>query len=155
MKLVRRSEDFGQTLGVWVRPGPYVVLPFMGPSSLRDGVGLPLDHSLALALIRCRRYLASALQLINLRADLLATTQLLNGVSLDRYSFVRDATFRAASTRCTTATRRWRSSTTIAAPAAPPPRGDLTRPAGRREPATRPRVEAAPVVDRPCPKGTP
>ena len=94
MRLPRRSEDFGQTLGVWgFGPGPYVVLPFMGPSSLRDAVGLPLDryYSAPTWVFDVDAYLASALQLINLRADLLATTQLLNEVSLDRYSFVRDA----------------------------------------------------------------
>jgi phospholipid-binding lipoprotein MlaA len=45
MRLPRRSEDFGQTLGVWGLPaGPYVVLPLLGPSSLRDAAGLPLDR---------------------------------------------------------------------------------------------------------------
>ena len=40
----RLPEDFGQTLGVWgMAPGPYLVLPFFGPSTVRDAVGLPLD----------------------------------------------------------------------------------------------------------------
>jgi phospholipid-binding lipoprotein MlaA len=40
----RRDEDFGQTLGVWgMGPGPYLVLPMLGPSSLRDGSGLAAD----------------------------------------------------------------------------------------------------------------
>jgi phospholipid-binding lipoprotein MlaA len=44
MDLPRHQEDFGQTLGVWgVGPGPYLVLPILGPSSLRDGVGWGVD----------------------------------------------------------------------------------------------------------------
>lgn len=44
--LERRNEDFGQTLGVWgVDAGPYLVLPFFGPSSLRDGLGLSTDFA--------------------------------------------------------------------------------------------------------------
>ena len=40
----KMKEDFGQTLGVWgVGPGPYLVLPFLGPSSLRDGIGTGVD----------------------------------------------------------------------------------------------------------------
>lgn len=44
MGLYYQREDFGQTLGVWgVGPGPYFVLPLLGPSTLRDGVGLGVD----------------------------------------------------------------------------------------------------------------
>jgi phospholipid-binding lipoprotein MlaA len=44
MDLPRHEEDFGQTLGVWgLGPGPYLVLPILGPSSLRDGVGKGVD----------------------------------------------------------------------------------------------------------------
>jgi phospholipid-binding lipoprotein MlaA len=42
MRLEKRKEDFGQTLGYWgVKPGPYVVLPLLGPSTLRDTLALP------------------------------------------------------------------------------------------------------------------
>ncbi|MEO0982803.1 MAG: VacJ family lipoprotein [Pseudomonadota bacterium] len=42
--LERRSEDFGQTLGVWgVSEGPYIIIPFLGPGNLRDGVGRGAD----------------------------------------------------------------------------------------------------------------
>lgn len=42
--LVEQNEDFGQTLGVWgVNPGPYLVLPLLGPSSLRDAAGTSID----------------------------------------------------------------------------------------------------------------
>ncbi len=44
MDITRHQEDFGQTLGRWgLGPGPYLVLPIAGPSSLRDGVGLGAD----------------------------------------------------------------------------------------------------------------
>ena len=44
MDLPQRNEDFGQTLGVWgVGQGPYLVLPVVGPSSVRDGIGLGVD----------------------------------------------------------------------------------------------------------------
>lgn len=47
MGLPQESEDFGQTLGVYgVPPGPYLVLPFLGPSSLRDATGRAVDWSL-------------------------------------------------------------------------------------------------------------
>ena len=93
MGLARRSEDFGQTLGVWGLPaGPYIVLPLLGPSSLRDTAGLPLDRYAGAPTLffDVNAYATSALQLVNVRAELLATTKLLDDVSLDKYSFVRD-----------------------------------------------------------------
>lgn len=93
MGLARRSEDFGQTLGVWGLPaGPYIVLPLLGPSSLRDTAGLPLDRYAGAPTLffDVNAYATSALQLVNVRAELLATTQLLDDVSLDKYSFIRD-----------------------------------------------------------------
>lgn len=51
MGLARQREDFGQTLGAWgVKSGPYLVLPFFGPSSLRDGLGLGADFAALFAL---------------------------------------------------------------------------------------------------------
>jgi phospholipid-binding lipoprotein MlaA len=93
MRLPRRSEDFGQTLGVWGLPaGPYLVLPLLGPSSVRDAAGLPLDrYATSPTLFVDTNALATgALQLVNVRAELLATTKLVSEVSLDRYSFIRD-----------------------------------------------------------------
>ena len=95
MHLSKRSEDFGQTLGRWgVGPGPYVVLPLFGPSTLRDTFALPVDRHFAAGAYpqeQSVRYTVSALELINGRANLLATTGLLDQVALDRYSFIRDA----------------------------------------------------------------
>ncbi len=93
MRLPRRAEDFGQTLGVWGLPaGPYLVLPLLGPSSVRDTAGLPLDRyaTAPTLFFDVNAYATSALQLVNVRSELLATTKLLSDVALDRYSFVRD-----------------------------------------------------------------
>ena len=91
----RWPEDFGQTLGVWgVAPGPYLVLPLFGPSTLRDAAGLPLDvvaspyYSVNNAAFRPA---VTVLGVLNGRSQLLSATQLLDTIALDRYSFVRDA----------------------------------------------------------------
>jgi phospholipid-binding lipoprotein MlaA len=94
-RLPRRSEDFGQTLGVWgLGTGPYVVLPLLGPSTLRDTGGLVVDRSVAapsgIPETQTGRYAVTATEIVHARSELLATTQLLSEVALDRYSFVRD-----------------------------------------------------------------
>jgi phospholipid-binding lipoprotein MlaA len=95
MGLTRRSEDFGQTLGRWgVGTGPYLVLPFLGPSTVRDSAGLVVDRSAnnhMLPLSSNEQYGLSALELVSIRAGLLSATKLLDQVALDRYSFLRDA----------------------------------------------------------------
>ena len=91
----RHDEDFGQTLGRWgVPPGPYLVLPLLGPSTLRDTAALPFDvngdlvgHVSDVA-VRNSMY---ALRLVDIRASLLRVGQLLDDAALDRYSFTRDA----------------------------------------------------------------
>jgi phospholipid-binding lipoprotein MlaA len=93
--LTRRPEDFGQTLGHWgFGDGPYVVLPLLGPSTLRDTAGWLVDRQFSpvtLPATKDGQYGLTLLALIDLRASLLATTKLLDAVALDRYSFVRDA----------------------------------------------------------------
>ena len=93
--LVRRSEDFGQTLGRWgVGPGPYLVLPLLGPSTVRDGTALLLDRQAApsaLGSTDAATYGIAAIEVVNLRASLLGATQLLNDVALDKYTFLRQA----------------------------------------------------------------
>jgi phospholipid-binding lipoprotein MlaA len=93
--LTRRSEDFGQTLGTWgLGSGPFLVLPLLGPSTLRDTAGLLVDRQSSASSLpptSTGQYSVTALEVINLRANLLSTTQLLDQVALDRYSFVRDA----------------------------------------------------------------
>lgn len=91
----RKPEDFGQTLGVWGVPsGNYLVLPFFGPSTVRDAAGLPLDVAASPAYAineGAFRPALTGLQIIDIRAQLLPATQLLDRIALDKYSFVRDA----------------------------------------------------------------
>ena len=91
----RRSEDFGQTLGRWGVPsGPYLVLPLLGPSTLRDAAALPVDFRgdpvSYVSEIPVRNSLY-ALRLVDLRSNLLRASQLLDDAALDRYTFTRDA----------------------------------------------------------------
>ena len=94
MKLERRSEDFGQTLATWgLASGPYVVLPVIGPSTLRDTVGFVTDRRASYTRLidtDAAAYALSGLQLVSIRSSLLATTALIDQVALDKYDFVRD-----------------------------------------------------------------
>jgi phospholipid-binding lipoprotein MlaA len=95
MQLTRRSEDFGQTLGRWGLPsGPYLVLPLLGPSSIRDTAGLLVDRRASytgLLDTDAAAYGLTGLELVSIRTNLLDTTALLDQVALDKYGFVRDA----------------------------------------------------------------
>lgn len=95
MQIERHSEDFGQTLGHWgVGAGPYLVLPLLGPSTLRDTAALPVDAQGNLVSgvsdVSTRNSL-TALGLLNRRARLLEATSILDQVALDPYTFTRDA----------------------------------------------------------------
>ncbi len=93
--LERHSEDFGQTLGRWGFPtGPYLVLPLLGPSNVRDALALPADRITSLSSLAsgtANRYTLAALELIHTRAGLLNASSILGQVALDRYTFVRDS----------------------------------------------------------------
>jgi phospholipid-binding lipoprotein MlaA len=95
MRIERHTEDFGQTLGYWgVGPGPYLVLPMLGPSTVRDTAALPIDfQGNLLSEIEHvpTRNSATALKLVNLRSQLLQATDMLEQVALDPYTFTRDA----------------------------------------------------------------
>lgn len=95
MGLTRRTEDFGQTLGRWGVPnGPYLVLPLLGPSTVRDGAGLLVDRQAAPSTLpdsSSGSYAVTALELVNTRANLLSTGALVDQVALDKYAFIRDA----------------------------------------------------------------
>ena len=95
MRLVRHREDFGQTLGRWgADSGPYLVLPILGPSTLRDTIALPVDYlgrpQAQIHDVPVRNSL-TALETIDTRARLLGVEQLLDQAALDPYSFQRDA----------------------------------------------------------------
>lgn len=95
MRLERHKEDFGQTLGHWgVKPGPYVVLPILGPSTLRDGLTLPVDYqgdATRQFSDQATRSSLTAVRIVDVRASLLKTVDTVKEASLDPYSFVRDA----------------------------------------------------------------
>ena len=95
MGLEKHNEDFGQTFGRWgVPPGPYLVLPFLSSSTVRDGVGTAVDYSVSptseIRPINLRNTLYG-LYLVNTRAELLDASRLLEEAALDRYVFQRDA----------------------------------------------------------------
>jgi phospholipid-binding lipoprotein MlaA len=94
MGIPRTRMDFGQTLGRWGVPaGPYLVLPLLGPSSVRDAAGTGVqfrlneytnfdDENLQNSL--------TVLEVVDIRAGLLRAGILLDEAAIDKYSFVRD-----------------------------------------------------------------
>ena len=101
--LPKHQEDFGQTLGVWgVKPGPYVMLPVFGPSTMRDTFAKPLDlYADPVNQVSNTRvdYSLRATRLVDDRARLLPTTDMIEKVALDPYQFVRDAHFQQREAR--------------------------------------------------------
>lgn len=94
--LEKQSEDFGQTLGKWgAASGPYLVLPLLGPSTVRDTFALPADMyfgpSYYINDTQATLISVSLLQTVSTRAGLLGASRMLDDVALDRYSFLRDA----------------------------------------------------------------
>ncbi len=93
--LEREPEDFGLTLGHWGIPaGPYLVLPLLGPSSLRDLVAMPLDRQVTLPTLAATvpsRNTLLGLELIHRRADLLGASSVVSQIALDKYVFLREA----------------------------------------------------------------
>ena len=92
----KTSEDFGQTLGVWgAGPGPYVVLPLLGPSTVRDTLGFAVDvmadpRDLVIEGAAAQN-IARGLIAIDRRRELLDAESTLQALSFDRYMGVRDA----------------------------------------------------------------
>ncbi len=95
MGLERTTLDFGLTLGRWGVPdGPYLMLPLLGPSSLRDTAALTVDgQGDALSSVGHvpTRNEMTALRIVDKRAGLLRAGEMLEEAALDRYSFVRDS----------------------------------------------------------------
>jgi len=95
LNLKKHDEDFGQTFAQWgIGSGPYIELPFLGPSNLRDGVGLvgevvyldPLDE-----LVPSKtEYALTVVEIIDLRSQFLGSEKVLNQ-QLDPYLYLRDA----------------------------------------------------------------
>jgi len=94
--LEKHKEDWGQTFGVWGVPaGPYVVLPFFGPSNVRDTFGtvadLESDYLFKYVKDVGLRNSITGLRVINARNTYYEAGDLLNGAAIDKYSFMRDA----------------------------------------------------------------
>ena len=91
----KSGEDFGQTLGYWgLGPGPYLVLPILGPSSVRDTAGLIVQGYLDpvnQVTPNPNKYELIGARAIDARAGLLGTEDLVAGAALDRYTFIRSA----------------------------------------------------------------
>ena len=105
MGLPKHNEDFGQTLGVWGVPeGPYFVIPFLGPSTIRDTAGIAVDSTQfnpiwqeienGFPTEHRDRELSWGLTLVktvDTRASLLKAEKILDEAALDRYTFLREA----------------------------------------------------------------
>jgi phospholipid-binding lipoprotein MlaA len=91
LDVARNDEDFGQTLGVWGVPnGPYLVLPFLGPSTVRDTGGFAVDvvtDPVTVGLEEGPSALVWSVKFVNTRANLLDVEEIIQG---DRYLFLRD-----------------------------------------------------------------
>lgn len=94
-RLEKHNEDFGQTLGYWgVGSGPYLVLPFLGSSSLRDAPGLYVDTSSSVPnrtadIVTRNQYYVGTF--VHKRAALLDQEKVLDEAAVDRYEMMRDA----------------------------------------------------------------
>lgn len=92
--LQKHNEDFGQTLGVWGVPsGPYLMLPLLGPSTIRDTAALPADMWADLwttVTPVSTRNIGIGVRAIDQRASVLEASNLFEEAALDRYEFIRD-----------------------------------------------------------------
>jgi phospholipid-binding lipoprotein MlaA len=94
--LERHNEDFGQTFGVWgVKEGPYLVLPFFGPSNFRDGFGLVpyyYTHPLTYTEDESTGWVLFGVEVVDYRAQMLDAGDILEqAAGEDPYVFVREA----------------------------------------------------------------
>lgn len=94
--LEKHTADFGQTFGVWGMPsGPYVVLPFFGPSSVRDTFGtaadLESDYLFSFVSNIGLRNTITGIRVVNARNNYFEAGELVEGAAIDKYSFLRDS----------------------------------------------------------------
>jgi phospholipid-binding lipoprotein MlaA len=92
--LQKHNEDFGQTLGYWgLNSGPFLMLPLLGPSTVRDTVALPVDFKgdpwTYMDPVRARN-IGTGIRLVDKRASLLDASNMLEDAALDPYQFLRD-----------------------------------------------------------------
>ncbi len=100
LDLPKHNEDFGQTLAVWGVPsGPYLVLPFWGPSSPRGTAGLmgdafmdPLNYTLfASFAVSAASTMADVVDATDRRAGYMTSEKIVNEAAVDRYSFIKSS----------------------------------------------------------------
>jgi hypothetical protein len=96
--LEKSDEDLGQTLAWWgIGHGPYLVIPLLGPSSLRDGTAtvgqIALDPLTRWIDDEAITWSLWSLRLVNVRANLLGAGRVFDQAASDRYAFLRDAYF--------------------------------------------------------------
>jgi phospholipid-binding lipoprotein MlaA len=96
LKIENRNEDFGQTLGYWgVGSGPYLMLPFFGPSDTRDAPSMAVDFVVSPVFYwdpnATVRWSLFGLDVVDSRANLMQAEKFIDIAAIDRYSFLRDA----------------------------------------------------------------
>ena len=96
MDLPKQNEDFGQTLAFWgVDSGPFFVLPFLGPSTVRDGLAVPVDWILFDPVFQDKELNVTlsllAVRYTDKRAGLLSATDIIDETAPDKYAYIRDA----------------------------------------------------------------
>ncbi len=95
--LPKHNEDFGQTLAVWgMESSPYLVVPFFGPSTIRDVAGFGVDSTLFSPIISLtsdpyERVGLMALAVVDFKSDLLGTEALIDAAAVDKYEFTKNA----------------------------------------------------------------
>jgi phospholipid-binding lipoprotein MlaA len=132
------DEDFGQTFGKWgVKPGPYLMLPLMGPSTLRDAFTRLADqytYPVTYLGDESTRYIIRGVSLVDTRADLLDLDEQIDR-SYDRYAFIRNAWLQRREFQVTD--------------------GDIEDPSLELEEGMEEEPEAEPAVEPAAPEGTP
>jgi phospholipid-binding lipoprotein MlaA len=95
MNIERHREDFGQTLGHWGVPsGPFIMLPLLGPSTLRDSLALTIDRKgdpVHYVSPVDDRYELYGLRIVDKRSNALRVGVVLEEAALDKYTFIRDS----------------------------------------------------------------
>ncbi|MCL1886890.1 MAG: VacJ family lipoprotein [Betaproteobacteria bacterium] len=94
--LPKHNQDLGQTFGVWgAPPGPYFVIPVLGPSTIRDTIAAPADYWYGDPITYISNdsvaWGAVILRGISTRAKLIDASSVIDDAAIDRYEFIRDA----------------------------------------------------------------
>lgn len=102
LKINKKDTNFGDTLSVWgVHKGPYLVLPLLGSSSLRDASGIPIDFSLTATrqFPNAEQNTLYGINIVQTRSDLLDASDIINEASLDSYEFEKSIWYQRRNTQ--------------------------------------------------------